>query len=398
MISLVFWATAINYLDRQTLSVVAPLLIDKFKMTNMTYSRIISAFMVAYTVMNGVSGPLIDRLGTRVGYALTTAWWSIAAMLHALANGSWSLGIYRFLLGMGEAGNWPGGVKVVGEWFPASERALASGIFNSGSSVGAILAPPVVAWIVLRFGWRAAFVFLGAIGLIWVAVWLRIYYSPERQETQDAAPNISASQLFRQRFVWSFTLAKVFLDPVWYFYIFWFPAYLQRERHLDLAGIGKIAWIPFVVACIGNISGGWMAGVLLRRGVSTTVARKGCLTFFAFLMASAIPAALVRSTTLSVGLVSVACLGYTGCVANMLAFPADVFPKNVLASIWGFASVGSGFGGIVFALLTGWVVDHYSYIPAFIGFGLMPLICVLIVWLLVGPLLPQLADPEPSKG
>lgn len=388
MISLVFWATAINYLDRQTLSVVAPVLIDQFKMTNVTYSRIISAFMLAYTIMNGVSGTLIDRLGTRVGYALTTAWWSIAAMLHALANGSWSLGVYRFLLGVGEAGNWPGGVKVVGEWFPASERALASGIFNSGSSVGAILAPPVVVWIVLHYGWRAAFIFLGATGLVWVAVWLRVYRTPSRDEEQAAAPVSSPWQLFRQRFVWSFTLAKVFLDPVWYFYIFWFPEYLKRARHLDLAAIGRYAWIPFVVACVGNIAGGWMAGALLRRGVSATLARKGCMTFFALLMASAIPAALVQSAFVSIGLVSIATLGYTGCVANMLAFPADVFPRNVLASIWGLAGMGSGFGGIVFSLLTGWVVDHYSFVPVFIGFGIMPMVCVLIVWLVVGPLRP----------
>jgi ACS family hexuronate transporter-like MFS transporter len=400
MISLVFWATAINYLDRQTLSVVAPLLIDQFKMTNITYSRVISAFMLAYTIMNGVSGPLIDRLGTRVGYALTTAWWSIAAMLHALANGSWSLGLYRFLLGVGEAGNWPGGVKVVGEWFPASERALASGIFNSGSSVGAILAPPVVVWIVLRFGWRAAFVFLGATGLVWVAIWLRVYHTPAREEQQEALPTFSTWQLFRQRFVWSFTLAKVFLDPVWYFYIFWFPEYLTHARHLDLASVGRYAWFPFVVAFIGNIAGGWMAGVLLRRGWSATYARKGCMTFFALLMASAIPAVLVHSATVSIGLVSVATLGYTGCVANMLAFPADVFPRNVLASIWGLASMGSGFGGIVFALLTGWVVDHYSFVPVFIGFGLMPMVCVLIVWLLVGPLRPlqvQFAEPRGAE-
>jgi MFS transporter, ACS family, hexuronate transporter len=389
MITLVFWATAINYLDRQTLSVVAPLLIDQFKMTNVTYSRIISAFMLAYTIMNGVSGPLIDRLGTQIGYALTTAWWSLAAMLHALANGSWSLGVCRFLLGVGEAGNWPGGVKVVAEWFPVSERALASGIFNSGSSVGAILAPPIVVWIVLRFGWRAAFVSLGVTGLIWVAIWLRVYYTPAESERETRPQTISTGQLFRTRFVWTFTLAKVFLDPVWYFYIFWFPEYLKRARHFDLASIGRYAWIPFVIACIGNLLGGWLVGILLRRDVPVTLARKGSLTVFAVLMASAIPAVLVQSAPVSIGLVSLATLGYTGCAANMLAFPADVFPKNVLGSIWGLASMGSGLGGIVFALLTGWVVDHYSYVPVFIGFGLMPMICILIIWLLVGPLRPR---------
>ena len=389
MITLVFWATAINYLDRQTLSVVAPLLIDQFKMTNITYSRIISAFMLAYTIMNGVSGPLIDRLGTRVGYALTTAWWSLAAILHALVSGPWSLGVCRFLLGAGEAGNWPGGVKVVAEWFPVSERALASGIFNSGSSLGALLAPPLVVWIVLRWGWRAAFLFLGAAGLVWVAVWWRVYYTPAARVEEEKPLAISTGRLFRERFVWSFTLAKVFLDPVWYFYIFWFPEYLKRARHLDLASIGRYAWIPFVVAAAGNLLGGWLSGILLARGVSLTLARKGSLTVFALLMAAAIPAVLVGSTRVSIGLVSLATLGYTGCGAIMLAFPADVFPKNVLGSIWGLASMGSGFGGIVFALLTGWVVDHYSYVPVFIGFGLMPMICLLIMWFLVGPLQPR---------
>jgi ACS family hexuronate transporter-like MFS transporter len=236
MITLVFWATAINYLDRQTLSVVAPLLIDQFKMTNMGYSRIIFAFMLAYTIMNGVSGTLMDRLGTKVGYALTTAWWSLAAMLHGLANGSWSLGIYRFLLGMGEAGNWPAGVKVVAEWFPVSERALASGIFNSGSSIGAILAPPLVVWIVLKFGWRAAFVFLGATGLIWVVIWACVYYSPAGLKQETNSIQISTWKLFCRRFVWSFTLAKVFLDPVcghWPlcldpFCIRWYRQYCRR--------------------------------------------------------------------------------------------------------------------------------------------------------------------------
>ncbi len=386
MITLVFWATAINYLDRQTLSVVAPILIDQFKMSNVTYSRVIAAFMLAYTIMNGVSGRLIDRLGTRVGYALTTAWWSLAAMLHGLTNGSWSLGVYRFLLGVGEAGNWPCGVKVVAEWFPVSERALASGIFNSGSSIGAILAPPVVVWIVLRFGWRAAFVFLGATGLLWVTIWSAMYYSPANDAQEENNRRLSTWQLCREKFVWSFTLAKVFLDPVWYFYIFWFPEYLKRARHFDLASIGKYAWIPFAFACLGNLMGGALARLLLGHDISLTVARKASVTVFAVLMASAIPAVLVERAAISIGLVSLAMLGYTGCAANMLSFPADVFPRNVLGSIWGLASMGSGFGGMIFALLTGWLVDRYSYSPVFIGFGLMPLVCVLIIWLLVGPL------------
>ena len=259
MIALVFFATAINYLDRQTLSVVAPVLTAQFHMSNQAYSRVIFAFMLAYTIMGGVSGPLIDRLGTRVGYALTTACWSIAAMLHAVAHGTWSLGICRFLLGMGEAGNWPAGVKVVAEWFPVKERALAGGIFNSGSALGAILAPPLVVWIVRKAGWRAAFFFVGAIGLIWVLAWLPIYRTPRtKQEERKRAP-IPFMRLFSTRFVWSFTVTKIFLDPVWYFYIFWFPQYLNKARGFDLAAIGKYAWIPFLVAGAGNLLGGWLA-------------------------------------------------------------------------------------------------------------------------------------------
>ena len=388
MIALVFWATVINYLDRQTLSVVAPLLIDRFHMSNVTYSQIIFGFMLAYTIMNGASGPIIDRLGTRAGYAVTMAWWSAAAMLHAFVKGPLSLGICRFLLGIGEAGNWPAGVKVVAEWFPAEERAFASGIFNSGSSVGAILAPPLVVWIVLKFRWQHAFLFVGAAGFVWLLCWLTIYHTPVEAERPQAAARIPILKLLRTRFVWAFTLSKVFIDPVWYFYIFWFPEYLKRVRHFDMAAIGKYAWIPFLVAGVGNLLGGGLSALLIRWGVSLSVARKSAVTVFAVLMISAIPVASVADVRLSIALVSLAMLGYTGSGANILAFPADVFPKDVVASVYGFASLGSGFGGMIFALATGWVIDHYSYVPVFIGFGLMPLLCIAVIWFLLGPISP----------
>ncbi len=393
MIALVFVATVINYLDRQTLSVVAPVLIDLYHMSNVTYSRIVFAFMLAYTVMNGVSGPLIDRLGTRRGYAWTTAWWSASAMLHAVTVGPWTLGAFRFLLGMGEAGNWPAGVKVVAEWFPVRERALASGIFNSGSAIGAVLAPPLIVWVVLRFGWRVTFLAVGACGFVWLGIWLLTYFTPAVVE-QEIAHQFPLRKVFSTRFIWAFIAAKCFLDPVWYFYIFWFPAYLKRARHFDLAAIGKYAWIPFLVAAAGNILGGWVAAALLRQGMSLSLARKFSLTIFACLMASTIPAVLVRDVRLSIALVSLAMLGYTGVTANMLAMPADVFPQNVLASIWGYGGLGSGFGGMVFALITGWCVDHYSYVPVFIGFGLTPLIALFIIWTLLGHLQPVNADVE----
>jgi ACS family hexuronate transporter-like MFS transporter len=390
MISLAFWATVINYLDRQTLSVAAPVLREQFHMSNVEYSRVIFAFMLAYTIMNGASGPLIDRLGTRVGYALCMVWWSAAAVLHAFARGVWSLGAFRFLLGMGEAGNWPGAVKVVAEWFPEQERALASGLFNSGSAVGAILAPPVVAWLLIRHGWQSAFIAVGLAGFLWLAFWLPSYYTPSAGPSKavesERPPGLWT--LFRIRFVWSFTLAKIFMDPVWYFYTFWFPEYLKNARHFDMADIGRYAWMPFAVAGVGNLLGGWLGGVLLRAGCSLTVARKTSVTVFALAMTSAIPAVLVADARISIALVSVAMLGYTGSLANMLAMPADVVPRNAVASVYGLASMGAGFGGMLFSLITGWAVDHFSYTPVFIGFGLLPLVCTLLMWTLVGPLRP----------
>ncbi len=386
MIGLAFWATAINYLDRQTLSVAAPVLSEQFHMSDVAYSRVTTAFLFAYTIMNGISGPLIDRLGTRVGYGLCVLWWSVSAMLHSLARGSVSLGAFRFLLGIGEAGNWPGAVKVVAEWFPEKERALASGIFNSGSAAGAILAPPIVALLLLKLGWQSAFLFVGVSGLVWLAFWWKMYYTPGRSVDAPPEKPIPVARLIRSRFVVAFTISKIFLDPVWYVYIFWFPKYLKTVRHFDLATIGEVAWIPFLVAGFGNLLGGWMSTVLLKRGVSVTIARKASVTFFAALMLSAIPAVLASQTWLAVSLVSVAMLGYTGALANMLTIPSDVFPKTAVASVYGLASMGSGFGGMVFTLITGWVVERWSYTPAFIGFGILPLVCALILWAFAGPL------------
>jgi len=393
MISLAFFATFINYLDRQSLSVAAPILQIQFHMSSIGYSRVLFAFMLAYTIMNGASGLMIDRLGTKVGYGLFAAWWSLCSMLHAFARGVWSLGILRFLLGVGEAGNWPGAVKVVAEWFPAEERSLASGLFNSGSSMGAIVAPPVIAVLVLRFGWRSAFVAVGSLGFLWVATWCVFYRSPAQKIDAPAlaptAPPLGL--LLRSRFVWTFTISKIFIDPVWYFYTFWFPEYLFHARHFDLAAIGKYAWIPFFVAGVGSVAGGLIAKGFLSLDVPISGARKAAVTVAAAMMTMAIPAVLASGAASSIALVSVAMAGYTAALANMLAMPADVFPAAGVASVYGLASMGSGFGGMVFALVTGWLVERYSYVPAFWLFGLIPLICVAIQWVLMGPL-----EPDPN--
>jgi MFS transporter, ACS family, hexuronate transporter len=385
MISLAFIATVINYLDRQTLSVAAPILLDQFHMNSIAYSRVISAFMLAYTIMNGVSGPVIDRLGTRSGYALCMVWWSLSSILHIFSRGALSLGIFRFLLGMGEAGNWPAAVKVVAEWFPERERATASGIFNSGSTIGAILAPPIVALIILQLGWKAAFLIIGGLGFLWLILWLSIYHKP-RGKVIDAPTRPSALQLFRLRFVWSFTLSKVFLDPAWYFYVFWFPEYLKQVHKFNLSAIGKYAWIPYFVGALGNLFGGLLSAALLRRGIPTAKARKLAYTMFSVLMLSAIIAALTTSPWIATACIAISMAGYTGANVTSLALTADAFPKESVASVWGFASMGAGFGGMLFTLIAGWLIQHYSYTPVFIGFGIIPLISTAILWVLTGPL------------
>jgi MFS transporter, ACS family, aldohexuronate transporter len=377
-----FTATVINYLDRQTLSVMAPVLLETFHISAQTYSHIIFAFMFAYTVMNGVSGRMLDWLGTKVGYALTIAWWSAAEMLSVLTVGPLSLGAFRFLLGMGEAGNYPAGVKLIAEWFPVEERSTASGMFNSGAAIGAILAPPLLAWILLSAGWRTAFFTVGLFGFVWLGAWLVLYRTPRPTASRETIVKIPFRDLLRSRFLWQFTLSKVFSDPVWYFYTFWFPQYLKVAHGFTMSQIGRTAWIPFLTAAIGNLAGGALFSALLRLGGNVATMRRGAVLIFAAVMVSAVFVGGRQSATKSIILISIATFGYSGALANLLAIPGDVFPKEAVASIWGFASMGSGFGGMVFALVTGWLIDHYSFRPVFVLFGILPLLAAWIVWTL----------------
>src|ERR1700761_7134245 len=292
MLAFAFLATVINYLDRQTLSVLAPVLLERFSITATSYSHIIFAFMLAYTVSNGISGPLLDRLGTKIGYALIMAWWSAAEILSAFTAGAFSLGTFRFLLGAGEAGNYPAGVKVIGEWFPPRERSLASGIFNSGAALGAMLAPPLLAWTALEFGWQASFVVVGALGFVWLAAWMVFYRTPPITpgEVESAPPAVWA--LAKTRFVWQFTLSKVFADPVWYFYTFWFPQYLKAGRGFTMKEIGQTGWVPFFTAGIGNLAGGFLCSWLLRAGLPAQIGRRVGVLVFSAMMVAAVPSAM----------------------------------------------------------------------------------------------------------
>jgi MFS transporter, ACS family, hexuronate transporter len=389
VLTFAFLATVINYLDRQTLSVMAPILLTRFHLTAGDYSQIIFAFMLAYTLMNGVSGRLLDRIGSKAGYAVTIAWWSAAEILHAFSAGALSLGAFRFLLGLGEAGNYPAGVKVIAEWFPPEERSIASGIFNSGAAIGAILAPPLLAWIVLSAGWRTAFVVIGLLGFVWLAAWTAFYRAPVGAEQK--ANKLPLKALLRSRFLWQFTLSKVFSDPVWYFYTFWFPEYLKEVHGFSMRQIGQTGWIPFFTAAIGNLAGGAVFSLLLLQGRNAPAMRRVAVLIFSALMVPAILVGGNLSAPACIGLISLATFGYSGALANLLAIPADAFPSGAVASIWGFASMGSGFGAMIFSLLTGWLVDRYSFHPAFVLFGILPVIAAWIVWTLPKQLTPDAA-------
>ncbi len=386
--ALLFLATVINYVDRQCLSVLAPVLRDEFGMTNADYSRIVSAFMLAYLIMQTGSGRLMDRLGTKAGFALCIAWWSVAAILHAASRSALHLGLFRFLLGLGEAGNWPGAVKAIAEWFPTRERAFAIGLFNSGSTVGATVAPPLVAWLALGYGWRKAFLITGSLGFLWLVLWLFFYQRPERHRWMSSAElelirsgredprvgeRIRWRSLFGYRQVWGLVVGRMLADPVWWFYVFWLPEYLKREREFSLAMIGYFAWIPFLAADIGNLTGGALSGLLIKRRSPVLRARKAVMLACALLMMAGIPGVLVREAWAAVALISLVTFAYSAWAANILTLPADLFPPQIVASVSGLSGTGAAAGGMIFTLITGYVVDRFSYLPVFTAAGLMPL-------------------------
>ncbi len=397
MLSFAFWATVLNYLDRQILSFVkaSPEFQQMVPVSDELFGILNACFMGAYALANGLSGPFIDRVGTRVGYAACMAWWSLAGILHVFARGPWSLGACRVLLGLGEAGNWPAAAKLVGEWFPTKERALASGIFNSGASIGAILSPLLIVWMVSMWGWQSAFIVMGGLGFVWTALWWMVYRT-NAPATAAVTARVPAGQLIRTRFVAVFTLSKFFMDPVWYFIAFWFPSFLSKVHGVSftLQDMGWKSMIPFIAAALGNVAGGALTGSLIRRGMPVPRARKTGVIIFALLMVGLIPAIFCRHTGLAIALVSLAAFGYAGYTANTLAFPAEVFPQGAVASVWGLASVGSGLGGMLFSYLSGYLVERVGYTPVFIGYGLMPLIALGLVLFGIGPLVPHPRFPK----
>jgi ACS family hexuronate transporter-like MFS transporter len=357
LVGLLFLSTLINFLDRQTLSIVIPTLRDQFSLSNIDYSRIVFAFLLGYTLSQTLAGRLIDRIGTRTGMIVCVTIWSAAAMLQGLANGFLSFCFARLLLGLAEAGNWPGAVKAMSERFEPERRGFAIGLFHSGAFFGAIIAPPLVVALVHSWGWRYMFVGIGALGFLWVWKWASFQGNkPYRQSPSLPRIEPGANSIWkylRLRSIWGLIVGRSLADPVWWFYVFWLPEYLVRNRGFALSTIGSTLWIPFVFAALGSGLGGSASGTLVRRGVRPVLARKIVMVTGATLMLLGIPAFLVKSGAVAIALICVVLFGYSSWAANFLSLPADLFPAGDVATITGLLGTAGALGGMLFGLATG---------------------------------------------
>lgn len=412
IVSLIFLATLINYIDRLTISVLAPVITDDLGLTNTEFGGVVVWFLLAYTISQGVSGKLYDRVGTRLGFTFSIITWSIAAGAHAFARGLTSLSALRFVLGFGEAGNWPGAAKAVAEWFPIRQRALGMAIFNSGAAIGSIVAPPLIIWLQLRYGWQTTFLFTGALGVIWLTLWLIFYQTPDRhrwitseeralireapevesREREATVPVVNSQaaprwrDLLRHRQVWAIVLARFFTDPVWWLYITWLPLYLYKARGFSLKEIGLFAWVPYVAADAGSLFGGWCSGYLIARGWSVDFARKAVIAAAALLMPAGIFAAVAESPFVALALIALVLFGFQVWINNVQTLPSDFFSERAVGSVAGLGGTGAGIGAMLFTLGTGWVVDHFSYVPVLVAAGVLAPLGTLVLFALTGPI------------
>jgi len=396
MISLAFLATVLNYVHRLAFNYLSADGHLRKLIPDDVFGYLGTAFFIAYMISNIFSGYVIDRLGARLGYILCMLFWTTAGLFHAFARNPWQFGVCRFLLGIGEAGNWPAGLKLTTEWFPPHERSTASGIFNSGSALGAIIVPPLVAYMGIHYGWQSTFVILSIFGYFWVILFRLIYYTPAAAKQQTRERTIPPLKLLRTRFVTTFLLGKIFLEPVWYFVTFWLGRYLVDVFHWDLKKIGWYAVLPFLIADLGNIAGGYFTQHIIKKGMPVPRARKLSLGISGAIMAVSLLAGpfLITSAVSALILFGLAGFGYTSYTANCLALPADVVPKNAAASAWGLACIGNGLGGAIFQSASGLTLRSLSathgyamaYNTLFLGFGISALVGVAIFLFGMGPI------------
>lgn len=395
---LLFLATLISYIDRLTLSILAPTICSELHLSNFQYASISVWFLLAYSFGQTIFGKLQDRIGTKRGLSIAMAIWSVAEIAQAMARGLFGLSGLRLVLGLGEGGHWPAAIKGVAEWFPAKERAFGMGIVNTGATLGSALAPPLIIWLQLSFGWRTTFIATGLLGVVWLALWKVCYYPPEQhpwlrpveleliqkdvKKPEDATISPSWRDLLRNRQVQGIVLSRFLGDPVWWLYLVWLPLYLYSVRGLSLKAIGLSAWIPYVFADAGALLGGWFSGWLIHHGWSQRRARG-----FAILLATALaPAGMLvggaRSATGAIILISVVLFAFQFWVNNVQTLTSDLFPNHLVASISGLAGTGAGLGAMIFMLSTGWLVDHFGYTLVLVISGLLIPIATTVLWIL----------------
>ncbi len=392
--------TTINYIDRQALTVTAPLLKAEFSLSESDYGLITAGFLFAYGFGQLLCGPVIDRLGTRRSFSLAVIAWSIATMLHAFGRGFLSFFSFRVLLGLTEATNFPLATKATAEWFPQSERSFVVGIFTMGPGLGAIIAPPLIVgtpWtpgIVTLWGWQAAFLVPGAIGLLWLVLWRKWFYLPREHPALPAAEREmilaetavevvpdSRSWLwaFRYREVWGLMISRFVSDGAFYFFVFWLPLYLSEARGMDLRSIGLFAVIPFLAADVGSIAGGYTGKKLIDAGMSLDRSRKLVIWVGALLVLAAMPAAGTESVMLALGLIAIAMFAIQFKASSMFTLPADLFPARDVGTIWGIYGAVGSFGGSVFGYVAGYTVENYSWTPVFVAAACMHIVSAILI-------------------
>ncbi len=394
---LLFFATTIIYIDRQVFGILAPVLQKDIGWNEIEYGYIIAAFTAAYALGFLFVGRFIDKVGTKIGYTISTVIWSIAAMGHTLVKTVFGFGVARFFLGLGESGNFPAAIKATAEWFPKKERALALGIFNSGANAGAIVAPLVVPWIALTFGWRAAFIFTGLLGFIWIVLWLWLYEIPEKHKkvTKEEIAFIQSDpaeiqsekipwiKLLKYRQTWAFAAGKFLTDPIWWFYIYWLPKFFSQRYGLNLTHLGLPLIVIYTMTTIGSVGGGWLSGTFIKRGWSINKGRKVVMLICAIVIVPIVFASLVPEWW-AVFLIGLATSGHQGWSANLFTTVPDMFPKKAVGSVVGLGGMAGAIGGLLLAAAAGFILQFTgSYLSLFILAGIVYLPALLIFHLLV---------------